>query len=302
MDVSVIAALFEIMAPIGLIALIGFWLAKSSNILDSSRMSSLAMLVSTPCLVFSTLTNTDLPPSVLLHVSLAAFCVCCFAISFALLSLKFLRLSPGTFLPSLTMPNSGNLGLPLVLLAFGESGLAFGIAFYFVIALFQYTVMPIVMAGKFSFKKVLKEPLIWAVLAALGVMFGGIPVPPVIADTTDILGGMMIPIMLILLGAAIARMGLGDLGNSIKLAFLRLGIGLAAGTSTILLLGTSGIASGTVFLMAAMPSALVTYVLAERFDREANKIAGLVVTSTIISLIFLPLIIWGAISISGIHK
>ena len=302
MDASVIAALFEIMAPISLIALVGFWLAKTSDILDSARLSSLAMLVSTPCLVFSTLTSTDLPPSVLLHVSLAALCVCCFAITFAIVSLKYLRLSPGTFLPSLTMPNSGNLGLPLVLLAFGESGLAFGIAFYFVIALFQYTVMPIVVAGKFSLEKVLKEPLIWAVLAANSVKFGGIPVPSVIADTTDILGGMMIPIMLLLLGAAIARLGLGDLGKSIKLAFLRLGIGLAAGTSTIFLLGTSGIASGTIFLMAAMPSALVTYVLAERFDREADKIAGLVVTSTMISLIFLPLIIWGAISISGIHQ
>ena len=298
MDAALIAALFEIMAPISFIALIGFWLQKRSDIIDSARMSSLAMLVGTPCLVFSTLTKTELPATVLLHVSLGAVCVCFFAIAFALIMLKILRLSPSTFLPSLTMPNSGNLGLPLVLLAFGESGLAFGIAFYFIIALFQYLIMPIIVAGSFSLEKVLKEPLIWAVLAALFVMFSGKQVPLIIADTTDLLGGMMIPIMLILLGAAIARLGLRDLGKSVKLAFLRLGIGLAAGTSTIVLLGTSGVASGTIFLMAAMPSALVTYVIAERFDREASKVAGLVVTSTIISLIFLPLIVWGAIAIS----
>ena len=291
-------ALFEILLPISLIVFVGFLLQKRSDIIDSARMSRLAMLVGTPCLVFSTLTKTELPTAVLLHVSLGAACVCSFAIALALLSLKIMRLSPNTYLPSLTMPNSGNLGLPLVLLAFGESGLAFGIAFYFVIALFQYTIMPIIVAGEFSVKKVLKEPLIWAVLAALGILFSDQMVPVIIADTTEILGGMMIPIMLILLGAAIARLGLRDLGKSVKLAFLRLGIGLAAGTCTILVLGTTGVASGTIFLMAAMPSALVTYVIAERFDREADKVAGLVVTSTIVSLIFLPLILWGAIFIS----
>lgn len=300
MDASAYGALFEIIAPISLIVLIGYWLQKTTDLIVTAGMSGLAMLVGTPSLVFSTLTKTELSSTLLLQVSLGAFCVCLCAIAFALLALKFLRLEPRTFLPALTMPNSGNLGLPLVLLAFGEEGLAFGIAFYFVIALFQYTVMPIVVAGIFSVKRVLKEPLIWAVVSALIVMFSDMEVPSVVADTTAILGGMMIPIMLILLGAAIARLGFGDFRKTLKLALVRLGIGLAAGLSTAFLLGTSGIASGTIVLMASMPSALVTYVLAERYDREPEKVAGLVIASTVVSLFALPLLIWGAIYIARV--
>ena len=300
MDASAYAALFEIMAPISLIVLVGFWLQKTTDLIVTAGMSGLVMLVGTPSLVFSTLTTTELSSTILLHVSLGACCVCLFAITLAMLSLKFLQLEPRTYLPALTMPNSGNLGLPLVLLAFGEQGLAFGVAFYFVIALFQYTLMPIVVAGTFSVKRVLKEPLIWAVAGALVVMFSDIPVPSVVADTTEILGGMMIPIMLILLGAAIARLGFGDFRKALKLALVRLTIGLTAGFSTVFVLGTSGIASGTIVLMAAMPSALITYVLAERYDQEAEKVAGLVIASTVVSLLVLPLLIWWAIHIARV--
>lgn len=299
MDASVYNALFEILAPICLIVLIGYWLAKNTDKIDTVKMSGLSMLIGTPALVFSTLTKTDIPTTVLLQVSLGAFCVCLLAILFAVVCLRYLGYSLRTYLPSLTMPNSGNLGLPLVLLAFGDDGLAIGIAFYFVIAIFQYSVMPIVVVGKFSVKSILKEPLIWAVVAALIVIFGNLQVPSVIADTTGILGGMMIPIMLILLGASIARLGFKELKGSLKLAFLRLCIGLAAGIATIGLLGTSGVASGAIFLMAAMPSALVTYVFAARYDRDAEKVAGLVVTSTALSIVFLPLLLWIAIKIAA---
>lgn len=299
METSVYGALFDVLAPIGLIVLIGFWLAKTTDKIDTVKMSGMVMLVGTPCLVFSTLTTTELPTKVLLEVSTASLCVCLLAIALATIVLKSLGYSLTTYLPSMTMPNSGNLGLPLVLLAFGEDGLAFGIAFYFVIALFQYTIMPIVVTGDFSLKAVAKEPLIWAVASAMFVMFADLQVPSVIADTADILGGMMIPVMLIVLGAAVARLGFGDLTKSLKLAVIRLGIGLAAGTITIFLLGTSGIASGTIFLMAAMPSALVTYVLAARFNNDSDAVAGLVVTSTLVSLTVLPLQLWSAIQIAN---
>jgi predicted permease len=300
MDTSIFGALFEILAPIALIVLIGYWLARSTEKIDTVQISSLVMLVGTPALVFSTLTTTELPSAVLLQVSFGALCASFCASVYAVISLKFLGYSVRTFLPAMTMPNSGNLGLPLVLLTFGEEGLAFGIAFYFVIAVLQYTVMPIIVAGEISISTIVREPIIWSVVAALFVVFGNFQVPGVIADTTRILGGMMIPVMLIILGAAIERLGFGDLRVALKLAVLRLVIGLVAGASAILLLRTSGIASGTIFLMTAMPSALVTYVVAARYGRNSEKVAGLVVTSTLLSLGCAPLILWAAIHIAGV--
>ena len=292
--------LFEIIAPIGLIVLIGYLLAVNTEKIDTAGISRLVMLVGTPALVFSTITTTDLPTALLVEVSLGALCVCLAAIVFATFTLRILNLSVNTYLPAMTMPNSGSLGLPLVLLAFGEKGLAFGVAFYILIAIFQYSVMPIVVIGKFSLKSVLQEPLIWSVVSALVCLFGGLEVPHVIADTTKILGGMMIPVMLLLLGASIAKLGLKDLRHSLLLAALRLVIGIAAGISAILLLGTSGIASGTIFLMATMPSALVTYVIAARYEKDPVLVAGLVVTSTVLSLAALPALLLAAIHIADL--
>ena len=300
MNAAAYGALFNILAPISLIILIGYWLAKKSEKIDTVGMSRLAMLVGTPALVFSTLTTTEISSTVLLEVSLGALCVCFSAIIIAVICLKTLNYSLGTFLPSLTMPNSANLGLPLVLLTFGDDGLAFGIAFYFVIAVFQYSVMPIVVAGYFSLRSILQEPLIWAVAAAIFIIFSGTKVPSVIASTTQILGGMVIPVMLVLLGASIAKLAVKDLKKTIMLACLRLIIGLVAGIIAITVLGTTGIASGTIFLMATMPSALVTYVFAARYNREPDTVAGLVVTSTAITLLVLPLILLVAIRIAGV--
>jgi len=298
MDASMYSALFDILAPIGTVVLIGYWIAKASGNIDTVAISRIVMLVGTPALVFSTLTTTELPSAVLLQVSLGSFVSCIFAIAFAWLALKLLGYSSKIYLPSLTMPNSGNLGLPLTQLAFGDDGLAFGIAFYFVIAIFQYCFMPLVVIGKFSLKTVLKEPLIWAVAAAMFIILSDTEVPKAVANTTELMGGMMIPVMLILLGGAIARLGFGGLKTSLMLAVLRLGIGLAAGICTILLLGTTGIATGTIFIMAAMPSALVTYVLAARYHGEADEVAGLVVSSTVITLLILPLLLWCAIHLA----
>lgn len=300
MDMMVLSALFDVLAPVLLIVLIGYWLRKSTSAIDTASTSRLIMLVGTPSLVFSTLTTTELPAMTLLNVSLGALVVCCFASAFAYGVLKLLGHSVRTYLPPLTMPNSGNLGLPLVLLAFGEDGLAKGVAFYFVVAIVQYVLMPVIVAGRFSAMSVIKEPLIWAVVAALVVKIFDAPVPQVIADTTGILGGMMIPVMLILLGAAIAQLAPRDIRTASKLALARLGIGTAAGLATIIVVGASGVEAGAIFLLASMPSAVVTYVIAARYDQDAQKVAGLVVMSTLLTLLCLPALLWIALEMAGI--
>ncbi|WP_299484235.1 AEC family transporter [uncultured Roseibium sp.] len=293
-----IGELAGVIAPILLMAAIGYWIQKAGPNLETKSMSMLVMMVGTPALVFSSLTSTDLPETVLLQMSAGAICASVIA---AVLATAFLMVSGfnlRSFLPSLTMPNSGNIGLPVVLLAFGNEGLAIGVAFFFVIAILQYTVMPIVTAGSFSLGRTLKEPLVWSVTAVLVVKATGITPPEVIRETTRLLGGMMIPVMVILLGAAIARLRIDDIKTAVALAAARLLIGIAAGTATIALLGATGLAAGSLFLMAAMPSAIVTYVFAERYERDPEKVAGLIVASTLLTFAVLPALLWIGLTIA----
>ncbi len=294
-----IGELAGVIAPILLMAAIGYWIQKAGPNLETKSMSTLVMMVGTPALVFSSLTSTDLPEAVLLMMSLGAICTSIIAGALATAFLMISGFDLRSFLPSLTMPNSGNIGLPIVLLAFGEEGLAIGVAFFFVIAILQYTVMPIVTAGSFSLTRTLKEPLVWSVTAVLIVKATGITPPEVIRETTRLLGGMMIPVMVILLGAAIARLKVSDIRTAMILAAARLVIGLVAGTTTVVLLGATGIAAGSLFLMAAMPSAIVTYVFAERFERDPEKVAGLIVSSTLMTFAALPALLWAGLSIAS---
>ena len=200
-----------------------------------------------------------------------------------------------SYLPSLMLPNSGNMGLPLVVLAFGSEGARLGISFFFVVALFQYSVGLTISSGSLRIGDIAQQPLIYSVALVLLVTWLNLPVPQVILKTTEMLGGMMIPAMLILLGASLASLKVSDLGPSIAVALGRLLIGISAGTAVIYLLGLTGIAAGIVFLMAAMPSAIVTYVFAERFQQSPARVAGAVVMSTLLTFFCLPALVWTAL-------
>ena len=117
-------------------------------------ISSLVLLIATPSLVFSTLTSLEIDAATLLKMALSAILCVAIAAVAALLVLRALGMSYRTFLPSLIMPNSGNIGLPLVSLAFGEKGLALGISYFFTIALLQYTVGAAISSGEYRPKNV----------------------------------------------------------------------------------------------------------------------------------------------------
>jgi hypothetical protein len=298
-EIDLIGELVGVIAPILLMAAIGFWFQKLGPDLETKSMSALVMMVGTPALVFYSLTSTDLPEHVLLQMSVGAILVGIIAAALAAAFLAVSGLSIRSFLPSLSMPNSGNIGLPVVLLAFGDDGLAIGVAFFFVIAILQYTVMPIITAGTFSLVRTLKEPLVWSVTAVLAVKATGTTPPDLIIQTAKLLGGMMIPVMVILLGAAIARLAIKDFKTAFILAFVRLSIGVISGLLAVAILGTTGIAAGSLFLMAAMPSAIVTYVFAERYNRDPEKVAGLIVVSTLMTFVTLPGLLWLGLNIAS---
>jgi predicted permease len=292
--------ILTVIAPIFLITSIGYLFGRSSQYIDSKTISSLVLLIATPSLVFSTLTSLEIEVATLFKMALSAgLCVAVATIAGRVI-LRVLGLSYRTFLPVLIMPNSGNIGLPLALLAFGEKGLALGISFFFVIALLQYTLGIAIASGEYRLRDLARQPLIYSVTLAAVVLLTEIKVPVIIATTTDLLGGMMVPAMLILLGTSLARLSVSDLRQAIIVAAARLGIGISTGLAVIGLISLSGIEAGAVFLLASMPTAIINYVFAERYRPDAQQVAGAIVMSTILTFAVLPVIIWASYRIAGI--
>lgn len=288
----------NVLGPIVLIALIGYFFGRSKIDLHTETLSTLVILVAVPAIMFSSLTSLDVSITSILEVASAALICVFFSLLMSLVVIKLSGLSMRTFVPSLVFPNSGNMGLPLVLLAFGEEGLQLAVSYFVIIAILQHSLGMSISSGGFKPQAFFKQPLIYAVICVFVVVIGELQVPEVIMTTTKMLGGLMIPAMLILLGNSLAKLKVSDLKPAIIIAISRLAIGLTTALFAIWVLGLTGAAAGAVFLLSTMPTAVVNYVYAQRFRPDSEKIAGAVVVSTLLTFACLPFLISAAVWVS----
>ena len=291
----------NILGPIFVITAIGYLFGRSSVRLETYTLSTVVILVATPALIFSSLTSLQVSLDVL--ASMASAALLCLGVS-ALLAVIVLRASHSSirsFMPPLIFPNSGNMGLPLVILAFGEEGALLGVAYFFVIALAQHSIGFSIYAGSVQLSTFLRQPLFYSIIAVLMVTWFSIPVPQLILTTTEMLGGMMIPSMLLLLGLSLSSMKVSDLVPALMIAIGRLTIGGLSALIVMMILDLRGVPAGVVFLLATMPTAIINYIFAQRFQRNPEQVAGTVVVSTVMTFIVLPVLVWLALVISKLE-
>ena len=134
------ASLFAVLAPVFIVAGIGFAWARKGLDYPTDFIARVVMTVGTPSLVLSTLSRTDLDPNA--FTSMAVACLLC-TLGMALAALLVCRASGmhwRVLLPAFMFPNTGNMGLPISLYAFGEHGLALAVAFFLTLSIVQFTI------------------------------------------------------------------------------------------------------------------------------------------------------------------
>lgn len=288
MNLDLIGQLFTIIAPVLLCVGIGYGWTRLGRPFDPGFATSLVSGIGAPCLIFSALTRAEISRDTLGTLAIAS--LCCYA-GMAVLGLAVLRsarLPAHSYLPALMFPNGGNVGLPLCLLAFGSEGLALGIAWFAIGALGQFSVGIGIAAGSFSPRSLARQPLIYTLIIALAFILTGTKPPQFIAKTTEILGGMLIPLMLLSLGASLASLTVGRPGRAVALSLVRLLGGFAVGLLVAWVLGLSGAARGVLLIQSSMPVAIFNYLFALRYEREPADVAGMIVITTLLSFLTLP--------------
>ncbi|MEQ8194932.1 MAG: AEC family transporter [Rhodospirillales bacterium] len=286
------AQLAPIIAPVLICAGIGYAWARIGRTFDTQLIGSLVIMLGAPCLVFTTVTKMDVKLDDFGIMSLSALCVFVVIAVLAAPLLKTAGLSIRGFLPVLSLNNTGNMGLPLCLFAFGETGLAYGMAYFIVSTLLMFTFGISVSAGSFSIREVLKIPIPYAIVAAFAFTFTGTKVPLWLGNTTGLIGGITIPLMLITLGISLARLRVSGLVRALILSVLRMAAAFGIAVLLADFLGLDKTARGVLILQSSMPAAVVTYVLAERYKTEPEEVAGIVVVSTTLMIFILPALLW----------
>jgi malate permease and related proteins len=287
----VFSELFAIIVPVLICAAIGFIWARNGRAFETEFVTNLVTMVGTPCLIASTLTSLEIPLPALGEVAVASLAA---TAGFALIGMAVLRamkLPFHSFLPALMFPNTGNMGLPLCLFAFGEAGLALAIIIFALTATLQFTVGISIASGTFSIKRLVRMPILYAVAFSVAVIATGWTVPGWIANTISLLGGLTIPMMLLALGVSLARLQVTTVHRALFLSLVRLGGGAAVGYGVGVLFGLGDLARGVILIQATMPVAVFNYLFAQYYSRDPEQVAGMVMLSTILSFVTLPLLL-----------
>ncbi len=283
--------LFPIIAPVLLGVILGFLWGKRGLPYDSAFISNLVFNLGVPCLVFATLTRIDIEIGAFGIMAAAALVALAGFLGATFLLLKIFGLKQKTYLATVMTPNTGNVGLPLCLLAFGGEGLAFGIIVYSLVATTQFTFGLGMAAGTASPREFARIPLIYALAAALIFVLTGTKPPLWIANSTKLIGEMAIPLMVITLGVSLAKLKFVNAWTGLGLSVFRLAMGFGVGFAVAELFGLEGVARGVLILQSAMPAAIFNYMLAMQFDNEPGNVAGVVFISTVISFLTMPFLL-----------
>lgn len=286
---NLVLTVLEIVAPVGLLGLVGFVWVRAGFEYRLEFITRLCMTLSVPALVFTALMKTEIDPAALTSVLFAA------ALAYGALTLAFwgittvLGIDRRTFLAPLIFGNTGNVGLPLALFAFGETGLGYAVVIFAVMILWSFTFGVWMVAGGGSPARLLREPIMVGTLLGALFLWQGWQTPVWLTNSLDLIGQIAIPLMLITLGVAVARLNAGRLGRAIWLSALRAVVCLAVALGAGLLFGLPPVALAVLILQVTTPVAVTSYMLAEKYGADSESVAGLVIASTLLSVITLPL-------------
>jgi predicted permease len=286
-----IEQLFNVVAPVFVCIALGWGWVKIGRPYETGLISSLVMAVGAPCLVFSTLSSLTIPFHLVGQMGSAALAVIVLGAAAGWVALHLMGFPKRAFLPPIMFANIGNMGLPLCLFAFGKPGLTLAVVVFAVFAVAQFTVGTWLYSGETRVGALMKMPIIYAVLFSLIVLATGFNPPLWILKTTELLGGFTIPMMLMTLGVSLAQLHVENIKRALSLSLLRLAVGLGAGVTVAWLLRLPWPARGVLILQSSMPAAVFNYLLAQRYDHHADDTAGVVVISTVLALIVLPLLL-----------
>ncbi len=280
-----------ILLPVFIVAGVGFLWCKFKMPMDRDSVTRLVMNVATPCLVLDSVSKLTLPVAELVTMLVGAVALLIGSALGGAIILRLFRLPRHSFLPALTFGNAGNMGLPLCLFAFGEQGLGLAVAVYLVAVVTQFTLAPALQDRQPPLRTLLTTPVVYGATVGVALLATGTRLPGWLDTTVGLLGDIAIPLSLLILGYCLAELRIKRAPLAVGLGLSRLLLGFGVALAVSHLLGLTGIARGVLVLQGGMPTAVFSYLLSARYDRDPEDVAGIVLVSTLISAASLPFLV-----------
>ena len=289
--------LIDVLFPVFFVIGIGYYLGKKNPNINTDFITTFAGNVGTPAMIFYTITTTGVTLSVFTEYFIYALIIIG---GFSLVGILFLLLLKKDFiseLPPLILPNTGNMGIPICLFAYGTAGLGVASAIASVVILLHFTLGVLLAKKSFSLEILIKNMPIYGIIISVIFLYFEWDVPGYLENTTFLLTYATIFLVLMSLGIALSRLKVVSWTHASILGAVRVIIGPIIGFGLIKFFNLNGFAAGVLLIQSCMPSAVLTYLVGSMYSEKkvVDSVASVIVTSTIMSFITIPIVVYYSI-------
>lgn len=282
--------ILQTVIPVFLIILAGYIIGKHKKI-NIQSLIDLIVYIAGPALIFSSISRSDINLNDFFTISLAALGIILIMSFLVFIIFKITKSKKiGLSLP-MTIGNTGYLGYPVALFAFGVAGLSRAVVYDMINSLFLFSFGIYLIHHKNEIKEVFKIPLIYAVVVGLLFNLIKIPIPEFIFKPIEMIGLITIPLALLVLGYKLTEIKITETKTAILAALFRIVGGFLIALLIIKLFSITGLVRNIILLQAAMPSAVMTMILTTKYKRDASLAASIVLITTLLGIISIPIIL-----------
>ena len=285
---ELLARIAQVIVPVFLIVAIGYGYARRARP-DMTGFNRIVLDVLSPLIVYTALAGKEfqLRAHVPLLVGAVLLILLTGLVAWGLARLT--RTQERSLVPVVMFTNSGNMGLPLALLAFGPQGLGAAVALFSISNVLHFSLGARITSAHAATRELLLSPLMIASALGFASALGGLRPPDMLFTGMKLLGDAMVPLMLFALGVRLTQLRRRDVPRGLLGAFARPLIGLAVALPLAWALGLEGEARAQLILFGALPPAVMQYLLAEKYAQEPERVAAMILLGNAVSVVFVPL-------------
>ena len=282
--------LLTVVVPVFLIVLLG-WLVAGRRRLDLTDINRLNMDVFVPVLIVLALSAKDFDLIAAWPVALAGVAVVMGSGAIAWVVARTATIDARAFVPSMMFNNCGNMGLPLAYLAFGDDGLRTMVVLFVTSNLLMFTFGTRFVRGSVPWRELLRDPMIVATVLGLAIGILKVPLPAWLTPAMRMVADLAVPLMLLSLGMRMRDLRLVDWQLPLLGAIVCPLTGLLVAPLAASVLPLSAMQYGVLLVFAALPPAVLNYLLAERYQRSPQQVASIVLFGNLASMVVVPIVV-----------
>jgi predicted permease len=202
-----------------------------------------------------------------------------------------LKVNVKTFVPPMMFNNSGNMGIPLIVLAFGEPALGAAIILFLVEMVLHFSLGPYMLAHRMGLVQLLKTPVMAATVAGVAVSLSGTHLPEPLYTAIRMVGDASIPMLLFALGVRLNQVSFRDWHIGLASGIASPATGIVMVLLLTPFLDLEPMQQSILLVFGALPPAVLNYLMAEQYRQEPERVASIVLLGNLSALAVMPVVL-----------